>query len=110
MGGSSKSSSSTTQYYDQKIGAEDSIVASQGGTITITDGGIVQDAFDFASVVVSQLGENVRTTNDTIMNSTQQAIDTLANAQKSETAQTMDKLLNTTALVAGGLLLYKVLK
>jgi hypothetical protein len=49
MGGSSKSSSQQqTTYIDERIGATDgAIVAREGSTVSVLDGGAIEQAFDF---------------------------------------------------------------
>ena len=119
MGGSSKSSSSATSMYDQRVGAEDSIVISHnsGSSITMTDGGAIKNAFDFAGNVVDAFESVVKNTNDTISRGNQQVLDSVAentatvlSATKSEQAQLTDKLLSTSALVALGYFALKVIK
>ena len=51
MGGkSSSSSSSTTNYIDERIAATDgAIVAREGSTVSVLDGGAIKEAFQFGT-------------------------------------------------------------
>lgn len=94
---SSSKSSKTTNLDETNIGAEESIVANRGGSVSVLDGGAIREAFKFATAAQTSASKSI---DQAVANSNEPVIEAI---KKSD--ETTNERTTVAAFMAVGLVM-----